>query len=155
MRRSSPQQNNCPSLPARATSNEFPLYLGKLLQKVAAEEISLVTDSSSRATVLVGTGEISLGCAGTSPQSSSLFNFKNKLRSPPSNVMPSAPRHFRNTPPSGVSKEKKFGRRNRLVRPGCFFSSASEYRPKKRSAISSLFSRKRVRSRSRFVRFSS
>jgi len=43
------------------------------------------------------------------------------------------PRQSRNTPPCGVSKEKKFGRRNRFVRSEYFFSSASEYCPKNRT----------------------
>src|SRR2546427_12768338 len=70
-------------------------------------------------------------------------------------VAHSVHRQSRNTPPSGVSKEKKFGRRNKFARSAYFFSSASEYCPKNRTACSSLSRCRRVTRTSFFVCFSS
>src|SRR5436309_3374088 len=56
----------------------------------------------------------------------------------PAGLTHSSPRQSRNTPPSGVSNEKKFGRRSKFERSACFFSSASEYWPKNRAACTSL-----------------
>src|ERR1700737_3936420 len=67
------------------------------------------------------------GASGTGAHCSSLLNFRNSARSPPSSVTHSFSKQRRKTQPSGVSKEKKSGLRRRLLRFSYFFSSASEY----------------------------
>src|SRR5260370_41331805 len=88
--------------------------------------------------VFAGTDpSFSSGC-GAKGQFSALVKASKLLRVVPSRVRHSSPKQSRNTPPSGVSNAKKFGRRSKLVRSEYFFSSASEYCPKKRAACSSL-----------------
>src|SRR5229473_2030876 len=94
------------------------------------------------------------GC-GAIGQSIAFVRPSNTLRVVPSIVTHSAPKQYRKTPPSGLSKEKKFGRRNRFERSEYFFSSASEYCPEKRVACSSLSRCSRVTSTIRLLCFSS
>src|SRR6266850_214112 len=95
-----------------------------------------------------------VGC-GAIGHSIAFVRPSNTLRVAPSIVMHSTPKQYRKTPPSGVSKEKKFGRRNRFERCEYFFSSASEYCPEKRVACSSLSRRSRVTSAILLLFFSS
>jgi hypothetical protein len=79
--------------------------------------------------VLAGTDPNFSGGCGAKGQFKALVKASKVLRVAPSMVTHSFPKQSRNTPPSGVSKEKKFGRRNRFERSEYFFSSASEYCP--------------------------
>src|SRR5713101_3299697 len=88
--------------------------------------------------VFAGTDPSFSGGCGAKGQLRALVKASKMLRVVPSRVTHSSPKQSRNTPPSGVSKEKKFGRRNKFERSEYFFSSASEYCPKKRTACSSL-----------------
>src|SRR5882762_6303911 len=88
--------------------------------------------------VLAGTDPSFSGGCGAKGQFRALVKPSKMLRVAPSMVTHSFPKQSRNTPPSGASKEKKFGRRSKFERSEYFFSSASEYCPKKRAACSSL-----------------
>src|SRR6266568_4793263 len=66
------------------------------------------------------------GC-GAEGQPSAFVNPSKTPRVAPSSVTHSLWKQSRKTPPSGVSKEKKLGRRNKFERWEWFFSSASEY----------------------------
>src|SRR5260221_9221802 len=107
------------------------------------------------AAVFSGTVPTCAGGCGAKGHSSSFVKASKVLRVLPSMVTHSVPRQSRNTQPSGVLNEKKFGRRNKFVRSKCFFSSASEYCPKNRTACSSLSTCRRVTRTSFFVFFSS
>src|SRR5205807_2848161 len=109
----------------------------------------------SAAAVFAGTAPGRSGGGGAEGQSSALVKPSKSLRVAPSMVTQLSPKQSRNTPPSGVSNWKKFGRRIKFERSECFFSSASEYCPKKRAACSSLSRRTRVTRISFFVCFCS
>src|SRR5215472_4793331 len=122
----------------------------KTLQKAACP-----TGKKSVVAVFSGTTPGRSGGGGAEGQSSALVKASKSLRVGPSIVTQLSPKQYRNTPPSGESNWKKFGRRIKFDRCVCFFSSASEYCPKKRAACPSLSRCRRVTSISFFVSFCS
>src|ERR1700676_3587917 len=113
------------ALPARS---ESPSRLGRLVMVLS---VGLVGSS---------------GGSGEAGQPIALLMPSNTGRTVPSTLRHSASKHRRKTPPSIDSKEKKFGRRYSFERWSYFFSSASEYWPKKRTASAVLLSRNRLTS---------